>query len=345
MVRSCDKNFFPLATGNFSHTKEKPVRNITEDIVAADAALSASERRVKETAATLRQYKREHDKLRAELSQLIEELRTGVSRYPLLEQIAPAGQETPSTQTAPQAPSWRDIPIDTVFSTNLELRIRHFGIETLGGLADGLEPVPITEATFLSPDQRIQASDELLDFRLHEHWTGEDGFPARLCGFTAGDTADPAPPPSSSTTSYAWTDEDLDREVLAACRCAGSSGEGGYWQLLRTYGCDDLKILSVLRASWPKSPRFDDGARTIRGGAIPALWMGAITSKVQAPALAGMVLADRIRRVLGIPLAPDPEVLAGKVRRVLDIPRVPEPEPAQQPAVNPKPKRRKRVAH
>ncbi len=62
--------------------------NITDEIVSADEALQAAETRVSEASRILRQYRREHRTAREELSRLIKELRTGESRYPLLERIA-----------------------------------------------------------------------------------------------------------------------------------------------------------------------------------------------------------------------------------------------------------------
>jgi hypothetical protein len=177
------------------------VSNLTDEIVQADTALQQAEIQVADASRRLRQSRREHRKCREELSRLIKELRTGESRYPLLERFEVATDDTTSTGS------------------------RH------------------------------------------------------------------------------WTSADLDAQVLRACQQIGCNGESGIWELLAQQGCDDARILEVLRAQWPQTPRFEEGTRTIRGGVTPAIWMGARTSKNQEPTLSGFELADWIRGVFKIPRA------------------------------------------
>ena len=84
------------------------------------------------------------------------------------------------------------------------------------------------------------------------------------------------------------------------------------WPRLRKTGCDDSTIVEVLRSIWPQSPCYEAEVKTfpgrkgytIRGGVTPAIWMGARKSKDQTPTLAGLELADRVRRVLELPRVP-----------------------------------------
>ena len=65
--------------------------NLIDEITRADQDLRNAEERATEASRHLRACKRELRDCRAELSRLILELRTGQSRYPMLEQFGPDG--------------------------------------------------------------------------------------------------------------------------------------------------------------------------------------------------------------------------------------------------------------
>ncbi|MGO8671293.1 MAG: hypothetical protein ACLQVD_08035 [Capsulimonadaceae bacterium] len=126
-----------------------------------------------------------------------------------------------------------------------------------------------------------------------------------------------------------WTDAEIDECVEDACHptSMGMDGARADWQRLRETGCDDIRILELLRAIWPNwnvfiepNPPSRPGFTTF-GGAVPKLWVGAKPAPGKIPpTLSGLQLAAR-------------------VRIVLDLPRVPVPAAEPQPA----PKRRKAV--
>lgn len=112
---------------------------------------------------------------------------------------------------------------------------------------------------------------------------------------------EPDPP---SIENFGWTSVDLERVLSAACWAHAMGEHDGVWHTVKATGCDDAKILEILRAIWPMTPSFQSQPApggTIRGGSIPALWMGYARSPRKLPTLAGLELADRIRRVLEIP--------------------------------------------
>lgn len=111
-----------------------------------------------------------------------------------------------------------------------------------------------------------------------------------------------------------WTSADLERELRDAVLRVGPKGDAT-WTRLGMDGCDDAKILEVLRARWPGSYLAIEGTgswfkrqvgKTVHGGPTPAFWIGARKHtdwKIAPPQLSGLQLADRVRRVLGIPRA------------------------------------------
>ena len=108
--------------------------------------------------------------------------------------------------------------------------------------------------------------------------------------------------PPMEKTEWVWSD--LERVLIAAC-CVDNKPDG-VWTTLKRVGCDDNKILEVLRSLWPMTALFVPNPApgcTIQGGSTCRFWMGARRPKDQQPTLAGMELADRIRRVLEIPRA------------------------------------------
>jgi hypothetical protein len=117
--------------------------------------------------------------------------------------------------------------------------------------------------------------------------------------------------PENASGPVQWTSADLEAELEDACYPPGFTGPGSPWADLREHGCDDRKILEVLRQIWPAAYRFDHLAagsvgRTVHGGPTPAFWIGARKStdwKVAPPTLEGLLLAARVRRVLEIPRA------------------------------------------
>jgi hypothetical protein len=116
------------------------------------------------------------------------------------------------------------------------------------------------------------------------------------------------PPTVLPWQDFYFTHDDLDRVVGTACHSLPKNSEDP-WPGLLEQGCDDAKILEVLRSIWPsRRPRFEREpdepmGYTIRGGVEPSIWIGARRSVNQAPTLAGLELAARIRIVLEIPRA------------------------------------------
>ncbi len=141
--------------------------------------------------------------------------------------------------------------------------------------------------------------DEELGRLIKELKTGESRYSLLERISRNGETATPGPGP--------WSEDDVDDAITH------SSGTAVFeWRHLRDAGSDDRTILEVLRAIWPQTPYFyhaedTTGAIpfTIRGGCDPAIWMGQ-SEMAGPPHLTGLALADRVRRVLGIPRAPEP---------------------------------------
>ena len=110
-----------------------------------------------------------------------------------------------------------------------------------------------------------------------------------------------------------WTTIDLNRQIADGCKTL-PRGMDDPWPSLREQGCDDAKIVEVLRSIWPTRPRYDrvepdKVGRTVRGGATPAIWMGMRGTIDQKPTLEGLELAARVRTVLDLPRAPGPELV------------------------------------
>ena len=131
----------------------------------------------------------------------------------------------------------------------------------------------------------------------------------------------PAPP---SIEKFEWTSTDLEFVFNAACYIDGRDPEGVWFSIKQT-GCDDRKILEILRAIWPMTAQFRPAPPpgcTIRGGTIPSFWIGETRPPRRIPTLAGLELADRIRRVLEIPRVQVSQdhvlsgVLSGKPRKM-----------------------------
>jgi hypothetical protein len=108
-----------------------------------------------------------------------------------------------------------------------------------------------------------------------------------------------------------WTTEDLERELIEAVNDRNWPSEPKPWKEFKAQGCDDAKILQVIRALWPASYIYTEAKAgsigcTIHGGPTPAFWIGARKHtdwKVAPPQLQGLQLADRVRTVLKIPRA------------------------------------------
>ena len=81
---------------------------------------------------------------------------------------------------------WRGTPLCVVFSRSLTIACEHFGLATLGGLADALRSTPVTECSWMSPEQRLEAHYALWNWRAVKHWKSFEGFPIELCGFLRG---------------------------------------------------------------------------------------------------------------------------------------------------------------
>jgi len=88
--------------------------------------------------------------------------------------------------------------------------------------------------------------------------------------------------------------------------------ESSRWQDLRDHGCDDARILEVLRAILPQTPTYTIPSLTpparpgfsACGGSVPKLWIGSRQSKDQPPTLSGLAFAARVRTVLDLPRVP-----------------------------------------
>ena len=78
--------------------------------------------------------------------------------------------------------------------------------------------------------------------------------------------AQPNPEPSSSE-KFEWTSTDLEAVLAAACYVNGIDPDG-VWSEMKRIGCDDVKIVEILRAIWPMTPQFRNDPPpgcTIRG--------------------------------------------------------------------------------
>jgi len=112
-----------------------------------------------------------------------------------------------------------------------------------------------------------------------------------------------------------WTPAEIDECVEDACHPSSMDGAQADWQRLRETGCDNLKILEVLRAIWPAWEVYNKPLPPRKfgyvtyGGAVPKLWIernGPSFVKRPSPTLSGLQLADRIRTVLDLPRVPVP---------------------------------------
>jgi len=228
--------------------------NLIDEISKADADLQAAETETTVASKSLRECKLRLRNCRAELSRLIKELRTGESRYPLLERIGGNGE------TAPPGPG------------------------------------PWSEAEL----------------------AGGDGGPL------ARAEAEPRPRKKREITppDPTWTDADLDAAIDSSCYPSAMDDAAERWRELRAAGCDDARILEVLRAIWPgwqvHIPAVSGVHRgyTTQGGPVPKFWphedrcaprwRESEIGKPVAPLLSGLQLADRIRTVLSLPRVPVP---------------------------------------
>lgn len=109
-----------------------------------------------------------------------------------------------------------------------------------------------------------------------------------------------APPDDFEPSRYVeWTSADLERVLKSAVWPRDE-----VWEEFLETGCDDLKILEVLRSIWPSSATFYPEPKpgiTFQGGPNLKMWVGARRQKDQMPTLAGLELANRVRKVLEIP--------------------------------------------
>jgi hypothetical protein len=206
---------------------------LIDEISQAVEDLRTAEEETTAASKQLRQCKSRLKECRAELSRLILELKTGESRYPLIERFTATGESVSPNGDA----------IETDLARVLEA----------GPDADG------------EPDVNIE-----------------------------------------------WTSADLERELRDAVTRVGSDSPTKVWAGPKRKGCDDAKILEILRSIWPAGYLAREGTgpwegrnvgKTIHGGPTPAFWIGARKAadwKVAPPQLQGLRLADRVRSVLGI---------------------------------------------
>lgn len=197
--------------------------------------------------------------------------------------------------------------------------------------------------TSLSDDEREILRNALIGFRESRGWPPRIGLPdgIPLAWLNPEPTADIVIDPMAAAKRdddqvdveeetpdgghLEWTSADLERELEAACKIRGvpsADGKSTVWPFeeLKRTGCDDGKILEVLRAIWPGGYEAIQGngpwkkrlGCTVHGGSTPAIWIGARKStdrKLAPPTLEGLRLADRVRTVLGIPRAPVPDAV------------------------------------
>jgi hypothetical protein len=196
----------------------------------------------------------------------------------------------------------------------------------------------------MAKEQEKKARAEL-DQLLDELETGESRY--TLPGFDRleipggngaakdrpGDPTEFVPPSILPWQDFYFTSSDVDRVLTAACRSLPKNCPDP-WPEFREHGCDDAKILEILRAIWPsRRPRFEREpdepmGYVIRGGADPALWIGTRKTVDQPPLLEGLALAARVRVVLDLPPVPVPVPVS-----------IPDPEPEPEPQAKPAPAR------
>lgn len=171
-------------------------------------------------------------------------------------------------------------------------------------------------------DQKQEVRDlrNAIDEVLEEIETGRTGRPLLDA---ASRPADPAPPveerPGGAPAEHLcdlhggrpWTDEELDRLLVHACRHY-DRGMAEFWSKATESGADDGVILFFLRQRWPNSRVFvgpdathQKHGYTIQGSPDPRLWVGPYLGHNHRPTLGGMPLVQTVRRVMGIPSPAD----------------------------------------
>ena len=173
--------------------------------------------------------------------------------------------------------------------------------------------------------ERQRKARKELDKLLDELETGQSRY--TLPGFdpleiSGGNGAAPHGPAVCGRIE--WTTIDLNRQIADGCHTL-PRGMDDPWQDLREHGCDDAKIVEVLRAIWPTRPRYDRQepdkvGRTVRGGVTPAIWIGQRGSIEQKPTLEGLELAARVRTVLDLPRVPEPELVPAPASTATMVP-------------------------
>jgi hypothetical protein len=216
----------------------------------------------------------------------------------------------------PSAPQWFHVPIESAEFGLAKTRVaalKRDGYRTWGDVEDErIAPLggdsAVSQPAWEETLARLKARKAVYAF---------DGKPVANLGLLPV-VADPAaaeptadvvidPMAKRSDGHFEWMTPDLDAALQAACYPVQFRGSKSPWPALEEHGCDDAKILEVLRAIWGAGYLFqvrsgpDKFGHTTAGGPVPKFWIGARKSKDAPPQLSGLQLADRVRTVLDLP--------------------------------------------
>lgn len=239
-------------------------------------------------------------------------------------------------------------PADIIDKVAAHLELLEDHCPTVGDLAliwfsERSQPHTLEDLHSLTEAERETLRQALAEFRRQRGWDPRigmpDGFPLAWLKPepTADVVIDPMAaaskavemPAEASDAPREWKSEDLERELERAIR-----PDREEFSTFRGMGCiSDVQIAEVLRAIWPQAYLFVErnpalGCRhgyTIHGGTSPAFWIGARRHEtLKKPTLSGPALADRVRKILGLPRVPaaviaEAELLKAEIVKAGDL--------------------------